>query len=87
MITYSPQRQEPMPKIPHAWLQFLYIVGIGKAAIAGAGVAIAILGAMDVVLAITAQDYLRPLKSSWLEEFTLFGGAVGAAWKVISLLR
>lgn len=64
--------------IPAFWSWFLIIVGIGKAAIAGAGVALAALGALDIAFAITARDFLHGLKPYYLDIAAAGGGIIGA---------
>jgi hypothetical protein len=74
-------RSEPM-QIPAFWSRFLWLVGIGKAAIAGAGVALAALGALDVAFAITAQEIMREIKPHYLDIAAIGGGLVGAIVRV-----
>ena len=70
-------------QMPVFWKQFLFIVALGKAAIAGAGFALAALGAYDVAFAITASDVLHTVQKEYLNYFALGGGALGMALKIV----
>lgn len=65
-------------QIPSFWRRFLAAVAIGKGAIAGAGVAVGALAALDVAYAITAQDWIRSIQHSYLDEVAIGGGIIGA---------
>jgi hypothetical protein len=67
--------EAPM-KIPAFWRKFLLAVAIGKAAIAGAGLALAGLGALDIAAAITAQEWLNAAQAQ-ITLITAGGGIVG----------
>ena len=73
------KRTETAMQVPAAWRTFLTIVTIGKGALAGAGLAIALLGLYDVAAAASAQEWLRLLKPYYVDYATAGGGVVGAA--------
>jgi hypothetical protein len=56
---------------------YLKIVAIGEAAVAGAGVGVALIGAMEIATAITAQQWLAEAKH-YIDYAPLVGSAVGA---------
>lgn len=65
-------------RIPTFWKNVLLFASVGKAAIAGAGMTLAILGAFDIAFALTASNMLRDFQHQYLDYLTLGGGAVGA---------
>jgi hypothetical protein len=70
--------------IPMAWQQVLAVIVICKAAIAGAGLALAILGALNIVAAISAHEWLESAKHTYaLDAFAVGGGIIGALVKAI----
>jgi hypothetical protein len=71
--------------IPAFWTRFLMLVSFAKAAIAGAGLAMAALGALDIAFAITARDFLEHMKPHILDYTAVGGGVLGALAK--GLLR
>ncbi|HEY8064631.1 MAG TPA: hypothetical protein VIF40_07860 [Methylosinus sp.] len=71
--------------IPMSWQKFLMVVAICKAAIGGAGLALAILGAYNVAAAITAHDWIVSVQHAYtLDAFALGGGVIGAALKIFT---
>jgi hypothetical protein len=71
-------------QIPTFWSRFLMMVAIGKAAIAGAGLALAAMGALDIAFAITAKDLISNLRPYYFDYATFGGGALGAIWGIIT---
>lgn len=69
--------------IPLFWKRFLVLVAIGKAAVAGAGVALAIMGALDIAVAISAKAWLTEFKPYYLDIAAIGGGAVGAVIRTV----
>jgi hypothetical protein len=74
---------KPVMPIPIFWKRFLVLVAIGKAAVAGAGVALAILGAMDIAFALSAKAWLSELKPYYLDVAAIGGGVVGASIRTV----
>lgn len=68
-------------QLPVFWRKFLLVVAIGKAAIAGAGLTLALLGALDIAAAITAQHWIEHVQAN-MNAITAGGGVVGgvAGW-------
>jgi hypothetical protein len=56
---------------------YLKIVAFGEAAVVGAGVGVALIGAMEIATAITAQQWLAQAKH-YVDYAPLIGGMVGA---------
>jgi len=75
------QPDNPM-QIPTFWRNFLMAIGVGKAAIAGAGLTLAILGAFDIAAAVTAQHWYAQFQHDYLNQITAAGGVAGgiAGW-------
>lgn len=73
----------PPMTIPAFWTRFLMIIGIAKAAIAGAGLAIAVMGAFDIAAAAVAKDFLDHMRPQFLDYAAISGGVTGAAWAVV----
>ncbi len=69
--------------MPIYWSNILFFVGIAKAAVAGVGLALAILGALDIATAAAAADWLDKLQDEYFGAYATLGGVVGAAWKII----
>src|SRR4051812_6158775 len=60
------------------------IVAIGEAAVVGAGVGVALIGALEIATAITAPLWLTEAKN-YIDYAPLVGGAVGAIvgeWRI-----
>ena len=76
-------RAEASMQIPIFWRKLLWLVAIGKSAIVGAGLVLAVLGAADIAFAITAQEMMRDIKPYYLDFAALGGGIIGAAVRVI----
>jgi hypothetical protein len=83
-MSQSHPHSEAVMLIPAFWSRFLMIVAIGKGAIVGAGLVLAGLGALDIALALTAQEMLKTIKPVYLDYATAGGGLVGAVWSWIS---
>lgn len=77
-VQYEKEIQFPM-----FWRKLLVFVTIGKGAVAGTGLALAGLGALDIAFAATANDWLQEVQRDYVNYFALGGGAVGAAWGLI----
>jgi hypothetical protein len=70
--------------IPLTWKRFLMAIAVGKAAIGGAGLALAILGAYNVAAAISAADWLHGVQHAYaLDTFAAAGGVTGAIIKMV----
>jgi hypothetical protein len=69
--------------IPAFWTRFLVIVSFAKAAVGGAGLALALLGALDVAFAVTARDFLEHMKPHLIDYAAVGGGVLGAIAKGI----
>lgn len=76
------QAQQASMQLPVFWRKFLIFVGIGKAAIAGAGLTLAFLGALDIAAAITAQHWWVEHVQANMNAITAGGGVAGgiAGW-------
>lgn len=71
--------------LPMSWQKFLMVVAVCKAAIGGAGLALAILGAYNVAAAIAAHDWLVSVQHAYtLDAFAVGGGVIGALVKIIA---
>lgn len=72
---------------PMFWQYLLMIVSVGKAALTGAGLALASLGGLDVAFALTAQDFLNSLDlHEYLNQFAIGGSLTGVIWHVASMV-
>ena len=74
-----------MPKFPPLWLKILNLVSIGKAAVGGAGVALALIGFVNVALALTALGPLRDISAGQLQVIAATGSLVAAFVQIASL--
>lgn len=74
---------ESVMNIPHFWRRFLLLVAIGKAAVVGAGIALAALGALDITFALTAKVWMAEIRPYYLDLAALGGGAIGAAARAV----
>jgi hypothetical protein len=71
-------------KVPMTWQKIMMIIAICKAAIGGAGLALALLGAYNVAAAVSALDFLHAVKQSYAFDLVaIAGGAIGGAVSVI----
>jgi hypothetical protein len=69
--------------IPVAWKIVMRAIAVGKAAIGGAGLALAILGAYYVAGVVSAHDYLSAGEYHYaLNAFAAGGGIVGALFSI-----
>lgn len=76
------QRETPM-----FWRKVLLTVALGKAAIAGAGAGLAILGAFDIAAAVTAREWLNEVQHAYaLNLFAIGGGVTGAVGGLVKLI-
>jgi hypothetical protein len=67
-----------------AWQTFFKVAAVCKAAIGGAGLALALLGAWNVAAAVSAHDWLTSVQHTYaLDAFAATGGVLGAAVKLI----
>ncbi len=69
--------------IPAFWTRLLVFVSFAKAAIAGAGVMVAVLGALDIAFAVTAKDFLDQVRPHFLDFAAVGGGVVGVIVRTI----
>ncbi|MCK1742226.1 hypothetical protein IVA80_15480 [Bradyrhizobium sp. 139] len=83
MPTIFPAPTEQKMTFPAFWTRFLIFVSFAKAAVAGAGLALAALGALDVAFAITARDFLDHMRPHVLDYAAISGGILGAIAKGI----
>ena len=80
-VQFSKEIQFPM-----FWRNLLVFVTVGKAAIAGTGLALAGLGALDIAFAITANDWLQEIQREYVNYVALGGGAIGAVGAIIKAI-
>ena len=64
-------------RIPAIWKDILFFVSIGKAAVAGAGLTLAVLGAFNIAFALSASTMLHEFQHQYLDYVTLGGGVIG----------
>ncbi|WP_453951825.1 hypothetical protein [Bradyrhizobium sp. USDA 377] len=69
--------------IPAFWARFLVFVSLAKAAIAGAGVAVAVLGALDIAFAATAREFLDQVRPHFLDFAAIGGGLLGVVVRTV----
>ena len=69
----------PPEAAPRFWKRLLGAVAVGKAALGGAGLALAIAGAFNIAAAVTAQHWLHDVQKHYLDYVALGGGVVGGA--------
>lgn len=79
----SSARMRGEATIPKYWQGALFAVSLGKAAIAGAGLTIALLGALDILSAVTVSHLHQFIQSISLPYASAGGGAVGVVLAVI----
>ncbi len=65
------------------WRNILLTIAVGKAAVAGAGLALALLGVLGVASAIGAHDTLVAFQKEYFDWVAFGGGVVGAGAKII----
>lgn len=75
--------------LPSLWHNVLLFVAIGKCAVAGAGLALALLGVADLASVIGARDFFDAFKQAHATDaFALVGGVIGGfarmIWAIIS---
>lgn len=68
-------------QFPMFWRNFLTFVAIGKSAVAGAGLALAALGALDIASAASASEWLHEVQKNYLNYAAIGGGITGALLK------
>ncbi len=56
------------------------VARLGKAAVGGAGLALALLGAADLLLAMPTHGWVVSVTTLYLPYFAVLGGAAGALW-------
>lgn len=77
----------PENGIPMHWKYFLLFVVVAKAAVLGASIGLAALGAMDVAVAISASEWLTEAKREYfIDYFAIGGGAIGATGQLLYLI-
>lgn len=76
-------------RVPVFWRRFLCTVAIGKAAVAGASLALALLGVLGMASAITAHDAILEFQKEYVNYFAAAGGVVGGVigWVWNNLLK
>jgi drug/metabolite transporter superfamily protein YnfA len=76
----SSHSETPVQPMPAAWRNVLLVVAICKAAIAGAGLTLAAMGALDIAFAIAAQHWIHEIQPHYFDLTTAGGGLIGAIW-------
>ncbi|HEY8162122.1 MAG TPA: hypothetical protein VIF34_07630 [Methylocystis sp.] len=77
--------EETHENIPMTWHRFLVVIAVCKAAVGGAGAALALLGAYNVAAAISAHEWLVQVQHAYtFDAFAVGGGVVGALLKIIT---
>ena len=71
---------------PLVWDKIMLFVAIGKSAVVGATVGLAVLGAMDIALAASASAYLQNFQDQYIDTFAIAGGSIGIIGKIIALI-
>lgn len=75
---------ESMPiKLPPRWRRALLAVTVGKAAVTGAGLALAALGAMNIATAATAHHWLTQFEHEHLNMVAWGGGIAGGVARIV----
>lgn len=71
--------------MPLTWRKFIFLTAMGKAAVAGAGLGLAVLGALDFTFAITAQEWWHAFRpDAIMNAFAAGGAAVGIVSRIIA---
>ena len=68
---------------PMIWHYIMIAAATAKAAVVGASLGLAALGALDVAFAVSAQEWLKQIETDlYFNEFAIGGGIVGAAGQI-----
>ncbi len=70
-------------QLPEGWRRAMMLVAIGKAAVSGAVVVLAILGALNVASAVAAHDWITTFQKEHLDALVASGGAGGAIFRIL----
>jgi hypothetical protein len=77
MLTFSSQKNNQTIEFPVFWRRLMMSVAIGKAGVGGAGAALAVLGALNIAQAVSAQHWVNGFEDHYLHWFAAGGGALG----------
>lgn len=69
-------------QFPSGWRRVMMVVTVGKAALSGAVLVLAVLGALNVASTIAAHDWLLAFQRDHLDALVAGGGAAGAVVKL-----
>lgn len=75
-MMYECAEHNGLEGLPVSWQRYLLIAAIGKAMMAGAGVGIACLGALDLAFAISAEQWWEAVKPDAIVNWFAVGGTV-----------
>jgi hypothetical protein len=84
MTRSSAVAEVPPTSASRFWNRLLGAVAVGKAALGGAGAALAIAGAFHVAAAVTAQNWLHDVQKNYLDYVAIGGGVVGGTFSILS---
>lgn len=59
------------------WYNFLRVVALSKALVAGAGFGLAVMGAFDIAFAVAATEWWNAMKPDYLVNVAAATGALG----------
>ncbi|MBY5935334.1 hypothetical protein KUV51_20170 [Tateyamaria omphalii] len=59
------------------WFSVLRLAALGKAAIVGISLSLALMGAFDVAFAVTAEQWWDSIRPDWIVNVVAATGAVG----------
>lgn len=72
-----------IPEVPGYWGNIMFLVAVGKAAVAGAGLAIAAFGLFDIALANAIGEWWRTFQSQYFDTFAGVGAIIGAVFAIV----
>ena len=74
-------------QMPISWQRFFFLAALGKAIIAGVGLGLASLGALDIAFAVSAHEWWQSVRPDALFNwFAAAGGVGGLIVRIISSL-
>ena len=79
----------PPKEIPMSWRSIFLLIALGKASVAGATVALALLGSLNIAFAVTLSEWLTEIQQDALfNYFAIGGGLAGMLWQgILSILN
>lgn len=87
MMIQAYQNEQYSGPPPMIWHYIMLVSAVAKASVLGASLGLALLGALDIAVAVSALEWLEQIQIElYFDKFAIGGGAIGAAGQILRMI-